>query len=138
APASAERWEAVAVVDPSLYVDPDPALPCPTGEPERMFPLDFAENLIGRRSERRAIYPEVDLSRDHGVSSRHAILYRDADGTLSLLDVGSTNGTRINDQEVTVGVRTPLRDGDQITIGCWTRITVRTVAARPVGGQQQP
>ncbi|MBC8138629.1 MAG: FHA domain-containing protein [Fibrella sp.] len=125
------RWEAVAVVDPALYVDPDPANPLPVGAPERVFPLDFPENLIGRRSERRAIYPEIDLSGDSGVSSRHAIVYREADGSLSLLDVGSTNGSQVNGSEVAPGVRVPLADGDQITVGCWTRITLRAAGGKP-------
>ena len=45
-----------------------------------------------------------------------------------LLDVGSTNGTRLNGVDVLPGVRTPLRDGDEITVGCWTRITIRSHA----------
>ena len=127
------RWEATVTVDPSLYADPDPAQPCPVNQPDRTFPLDFAENLIGRRSDRRAIYPEIDLSSDHGVSSRHTVLYRESDGGLTLLDVGSTNGTQLGGADVPVGVRTPLHDGDQITLGCWTRITIRAVPG-PAGG----
>ncbi len=130
-PDAARRWEAVVIVDGALYADPDPANPLPVNTPERVFPLDFAENLIGRRSERRAIYPEVDLSGDSGVSSRHAILYRETDGALALLDVGSTNGTQINGADVTPGVRMALAPGDQITVGCWTRITLRTSEAKP-------
>ncbi len=129
--ASLHRWEALVVVDPSLYADPDPANPIPVNAPERVFPLDFPENLLGRRSERRAIYPEVDLSGDSGVSSRHAILYREADGALSLLDVGSTNGTQINGTDAVPGVRIPLAPGDQITLGCWTRITLRDAKGKP-------
>jgi pSer/pThr/pTyr-binding forkhead associated (FHA) protein len=117
----------VACVDPSLYADPDPQVPCPTGEPERTFPLDFAENLIGRRSDRRDIHPEIPLS-DPGVSHRHAKLLRQADGSFVLLDVGSTNGTQLNGVDVREGVRTPLQDGDQITLGCWTRLTIRSLA----------
>jgi hypothetical protein len=130
-PDPAKRWEVVVAVDPSLYAEPNPAMPCPAGEPERTFPLDFAENLIGRRSERRAIFPEIDLSNDPGVSSRHAILYREADGSVSLLDVGSTNGTQLNGRDVAAGVRTPLKEGDQVTLGGWTRITVRSVQVAP-------
>ncbi len=118
------RWEAVAVVDPSLYAEPDPAVPCPAGEPARIFPLDLAESLIGRRSARRDIHPEVPLS-DVGVSHRHAKITRQPDGSLILLDLGSTNGTELNGTALLAGVPTPLGDGDQITLGCWTRITVR-------------
>lgn len=116
-------WEITAKVDPALYVDPDPNVPCPTDEPERIFPLDFAENLIGRRSDRKDIHPEIPLP-DPGISHRHAKLLRLPDGNFVLLDVGSTNGTLLNNVEVKPGVRTPLQDGDEIVIGCWTRITI--------------
>lgn len=125
-PSALQSWQVTVAVDPSLYVDPDPAQPCPTGEPERVFPLDLTENLIGRRSDRRDIHPEVPLT-DTGVSHRHAKLLKQADGSLILLELGSTNGTELNGVEVPAGVPTPLADGDQITLGCWTRMTVRTV-----------
>lgn len=117
------RWEAVVRVDPALYTDPDPTLPCPTDEPERVYHLDFAENLIGRRSDRQDIHPEVNL-RDPGVSHRHAKLLRLPEGALALLDVGSTNGTLLNGVNVPEGVKTPLKEGDEITLGFWTRITI--------------
>ena len=95
-------------------------MPCPVNEPERLFPLDFAENLLGRRSDRKDIHPEIPLE-DPGVSRRHAKLLRQPDGSLFVLDVGSSNGTYLNDVEVKPGVRTPVQPGDQITLGCWTR-----------------
>jgi pSer/pThr/pTyr-binding forkhead associated (FHA) protein len=118
------NWEAVVRVDASLYTDPDPAIPCPVTDPERIFPLDLAENLIGRRSDRLDIHPEIPLT-DPGVSHRHAKIYREADGSLSVLDVGSTNATNVNGNEAAAGVRVSLNDGDEITIGCWTRILIR-------------
>ena len=118
------RWEARLTVDPSLNVDPDPALPCPVGEPERVFPLDFPDNLIGRRSEKRGIFPEINVN-DPCASHRHAKIQRQADGSFALLDVGSTNGTQLNGTEVQPNVLTPLKDGDQITLGCWSRITIQ-------------
>jgi hypothetical protein len=120
------RWEALVVVDSTLYTDPDPDIPLPVNEPERTFPLDFAENLLGRRSDRKDIHPEIMVG-DPGVSHRHAKLLRQPDGSFMLLDVGSTNGTRLNGIDVLPGVRTPLRDGDEITLGCWTRITIRSI-----------
>ena len=117
-------WEAIVAVDPALYTDPDPTMPCPVGEPERVYPLDLADNLIGRRSEKRNIFPEINLN-DGCVSHRHAKIQRQPDGSFALLDVGSTNGTSLNGVEIQRGVRTPLQDGDEITLGCWTRITIR-------------
>ena len=124
------HWEIAAVVDGSLYAEPDPNVPLPTNEPERVFLLDFAEMLIGRRSDRKDIHPEIPLA-DPGISHRHAKLQRQTDGSFLLLDVGSTNGTQLNGVDVQPGVRTPLRDGDEITLGCWTRVTVRARQAQP-------
>ena len=124
------HWEISAVVDGSLYAEPDPAIPLPVGEPERNFPLDFAEMLIGRRSDRKDIHPEIPIA-DPGISHRHAKLQRQPDGSFILLDVGSTNGTQLNGVDVQPGVRTPVSDGDEITLGCWTRITVHARPAQP-------
>lgn len=120
-------WEALVQVDPSLYTDPDPSAPCPIGDPDRTFPLDLPESLIGRRSDRLDIHPELPLT-DPGVSHRHAKIYRLPDRSLAFLDVGSTNGSAINGAEAAAGVKIPLKDGDQITVGCWTRITIRQLA----------
>ena len=118
------KWEVAVRVDPALYTEPDPAVPCPVNEPERVFPVDFAENLLGRRSDHKDIHPEIPLE-DPGVSRRHAKLLRQPDGSLLILDVGSSNGTFLNDVEVKPGVRTPVQPGDEITLGCWTRLTLR-------------
>jgi pSer/pThr/pTyr-binding forkhead associated (FHA) protein len=50
---------------------------------------------------------------DSGVSRRHAQLVTGEDGT-AVSDLGSTNGTFVNGAPAG---RTPLRDGDRITIG---------------------
>lgn len=116
-------WDAVLTVDGSLYTDPDPSLPLPS-EPLRTFPLDLAESLIGRRSDKKDIHPEINVN-DPGASHRHAKLLREQDGAITLLDVGSTNGTRLNGVDVAAGVRTPVTDGDQITLGYWTRLLIQ-------------
>ena len=65
----------------------------------------------------------LTLGREHGndlvidhptISSRHARLTRLADGTLSIEDLGSTNGTYINGQRVSRGVARP---GDVVAVG---------------------
>jgi pSer/pThr/pTyr-binding forkhead associated (FHA) protein len=122
-----KRWEVVVTIDPSLYADPDPTLPCPTDETPRVFQLDLPDNLIGRTSISRDIHPEIPRT-DSGVSHRHAKLLRQVDGNFVVRDVGSTNGTSLNGKPVEPGVDEPLNDGDQITLGCWTRIAVRAAS----------
>jgi hypothetical protein len=123
APAEPQHWTLTAVVDPTLR-DPDgPELPA---DPEPLIlALDKPVNLIGRRSEKRAILPEVSLDLDDAVSHRHALLTRGDDGSLTLRDIGSANGTRLNGADVQPLVDTALHDGDQITLGRWTRITLK-------------
>jgi pSer/pThr/pTyr-binding forkhead associated (FHA) protein len=122
----ARYWEAVVAVDPALDVEPDPDMPCPTDTPERTFPLDLPENLIGRRSANRGILPQISLN-DPGISHRHAMIYRNPDGNLMVSDLGSTNGTTLNGsaQPLEAGVKTPVAEGDQLELGRWTRITIR-------------
>jgi len=77
------------------------------GRPGRIFPLAKDRVIIGRLGE-----SDVVLS-DPGVSRRHAEVRRQ-DGGWIISDLGSTNGTRVN--EATIGERT-LEEGDRITIG---------------------
>ncbi len=51
---------------------------------------------------------------DNSVSRRHAVIEPDSDGYL-VLDLGSTNGTFVNDQQVTTP--TVLRDGNFLRVG---------------------
>jgi hypothetical protein len=121
---SAHYWEAVVTVDPSLDVEPDPDTPCPTDSPERTFPLDLPENLVGRRSSSRGIFPQVPLD-DPGVSHRHLMIYRNPDASLSVSDLGSTNGSFLNgsSDRLEAGVKTPVAEDDHVELGRWTRIT---------------
>jgi FHA domain-containing protein len=77
------------------------------GKPGKTYPLIKQRAVIGRLAE-----SDVVLS-DPGASRRHAEVRRDGDEFV-LVDLGSTNGTMVN--ESTVGERT-LQDGDRITIG---------------------
>ena len=119
-------WEAVVNVDPALDVEPDPEAPCPVGDPERSFPLDLAESLVGRRSQSRGVFPVIALS-DPGVSHRHLMIYRDSAGNLTVADLGSTNGTFLNGapDPLEAGVKTVVGPTDRVEIGRWTRITFR-------------
>jgi pSer/pThr/pTyr-binding forkhead associated (FHA) protein len=53
---------------------------------------------------------------DQGVSRRHAEIRRGED-TLTLVDLGSTNGTHLNGQRLIPHQPRVLRDGDEIRMG---------------------
>ena len=120
-PEPAKQWTLVAVIDPTLREPDSPEHP--ENVPPLTVNLDKPVNLIGRKSEKRAIIPEVSLDLDDAVSHRHALLTRGDDGSLTLRDIGSANGTRLNGADAQPLVDTPIHDRDQITLGRWTRLT---------------
>ena len=121
-PAASSSWVLVACADPALKEQgsPDP----PPGLGSFTFTVDKDSSLIGRRSEARGILPEIPLDFDSAVSHRHALLTRQGDGTLLLRDIGSSNGTRVNGADIPPMVDVPVREGDRITLGHWTCLTV--------------
>ncbi len=95
--------------------------------PERRFALTGPQMRIGRRSASRGLEPEIDLTGppvDPGISHLHAVLIAQADGTWSVLDPGSSNGTQVNGADIACGVPVPLRAGDRVCLGAWTVLTV--------------
>jgi predicted component of type VI protein secretion system len=88
--------------------------------------LTGEEVLVGRRSEARTAQPDLELE-DPGVSRRHAMLRRQLDGTWSITDEESTNGTWIDSaaDPIEPGEPTVLTDGSTVHIGAFTRLTIR-------------
>jgi len=74
----------------------------------RIYRLKRGENVIGRDDECDVVLAFT------GVSRRH-VRIRIADEHYTLEDLGSRNGTWINDEPVTTSV--DLRDGDRIRVG---------------------
>ena len=110
--------------------DPTPST-FPEVYPERRITLRRKINLIGRRSRDHGVEPEIDLAihpADRGVSTQHAVL-QIRDSGLTITDLGSTNGTTLNDSNdfLRNGEEIPLADGDRIHVGAWTTITLRQV-----------
>jgi pSer/pThr/pTyr-binding forkhead associated (FHA) protein len=124
-------WIAEVITDGQLYERTAPdGLILPEGRGAVTVVVADAEVAIGRRNESRGIEPAIDLSgplADPAASHRHAVLSRLEDGSYAVTDIGSTNGTTLNDGQVTLepGQPHPLVDGDRIHIGAWTTITVR-------------
>jgi hypothetical protein len=118
-------WEVSVTVDPSLKVEgsPDP----PKDFEPLVAALRAGSNLIGRTSPRRGIHPEVALDHDDAVSHRHGLFEVHTDGKLTVRDIGSSNGTVVNTKEITQLTDVNLKDGDQITLGHWTRLLVKAV-----------
>jgi pSer/pThr/pTyr-binding forkhead associated (FHA) protein len=75
------------------------------------------ETLFGRFDPNAGIPSQIDLSpyggRQKGVSRVHAAIYR-AKHTLSLADLGSSNGTYLNGERLLPQQSRVLRDGDEV------------------------
>lgn len=119
---SPRKWRVVVTVDPALDTEPDADAPCPTDAKPILVAIDRPELLVGRRDDRRDIRPDLALA-DPGASRRHAKLVLDGE-TFHLQDLASTNGTKLNASDVAPGSRHQLGEGDEITLGRWTRIRV--------------
>jgi FHA domain len=128
-------WTAVVTADRAYFErvvaagGPDAAaMEFPGYCPERRFRLSGAEVRVGRRSVSRGLEPEIDLTgppADPGVSHLHAVLIAQPDGTWSVLDPGSSNGTQVNGEDIAAGEAIPLRDGDRVYVGAWTTLTIQ-------------
>jgi hypothetical protein len=129
-------WTAIVVADRDYYEsvvrqnEENKAFTFPPYCPERRVPLDRPQIRIGRRSVSQGIVPEIDLSEapeDPGASHTHAVLLAKPDGTWTLVDPGSTNGTTVNAnaEPIPVNIEVPMRDGDRVHVGVWTTITLR-------------
>jgi len=128
-PAAAAAWELVASADRAQFDKLAPqGLEFPPDYVERRYPLTDDEVKIGRTHE-PAEAPDINLSgapEDPAISHMHAVLERQNDGSYKLRDLGSTNGTTMNDDPtpVSADVGAPLVDGDRIRIGAWTMLTL--------------
>ncbi|WP_432588271.1 FHA domain-containing protein [Streptomyces sp. HD1123-B1] len=136
-PPSPAGWVAVVAPDREYFMammhrsGPEAAgLNLPAYSPEQQLPLNGQQITIGRRRHSTGESPDIDLGRppeDPGVSHQHAVLVQQPDGTWSVVDQDSTNGTTINGGEDPIQpyVPVPLQDGDRVHVGAWTTITVR-------------
>ena len=78
------------------------------------------ETTIGRADPVTGILPDVDLTpvdTSRSVSRRHAKIIRTGEEFHVLEEVGTVNGTYVNEQRIPTGVPVTLHNGDQVKIG---------------------
>jgi hypothetical protein len=99
-----------------------------------VYPLRSSVHVItlGRARDSDVVIP------DRSVSRRHALVKRESDGRLWVLDAGSSNGTSINGRNVLTrgaGPPSPLAPGDTLRLGrmeftCAHAAALREMAAK--------
>ena len=85
------------------------------------------ETTIGRADPVTGILPDIDLTpvdNNRSVSRRHAKIIKTGDDYHVLEEVGTVNGTYVNDQRIPTGVPVTLHNGDLLKIGL---ISMKTV-----------
>lgn len=125
------KFDTRTLVDPATRVaddhfSPDTVLQMQIRGTDEMFelrPQQFEhEIVIGRSTEESVMHPDVDLAdlgaRDLGVSRLHLALRYDGEhNALHVYDLGSSNGSYINNQRLNPHEVRFLRDGDAVRIG---------------------
>ncbi|MCM2314564.1 MAG: cyclic nucleotide-binding domain-containing protein [Thermoanaerobaculia bacterium] len=79
-----------------------------------------SETTIGRADPVTGIRPDIDLAdcdTNRSVSRRHAKILRTEDGYAVIEEVGTVNGTFVNDQRIPTGTPVPVKNGDRVKIG---------------------
>lgn len=97
----------------------------------RRFPLHGSHLLLGRDPMSPVC---ADLSQFTNVSRAHAQL-TSTTGRWFVTDLGSTNGTRLNDVPLTAHRPAPVRPGDELQLGA--HCVIRILAAAPSTGASQ-
>jgi FHA domain len=137
--AAAAGWELVIVADRHYferYAVQEIDFPADV-EPRRLA-LEQTELRVGRGRPGADGPPDgIDLTGaadDPALSRLHAVIARQGDGSYTIEDVGSTNGTEVNGRALPSHDPLTLADGDRIQLGAWTTMTVR----RLEGGEGTP
>ena len=125
---AAGQWRATIAADRAYFEENAiEGVEFPADAPSRTVELPAPQVRIGRRSRSKGTDPEIDLAdSDPGTSHSHALLTLSVDGVWLLSDLGSTNGTYVNDEQkpLTAGQSRALTDGDRVHVGAWTTITL--------------
>lgn len=84
----------------------------------KTFPINKGEAYIGRVDRVTGAVPEIDLSDEDPkrfISRRHAKILKNDNEFLLVEEIGTVNGTFINNQRLATGTPVPLKNGDTLT-----------------------
>ena len=127
-PARAPAPPPVEAPPPAAAPAPAPQAPAAPAVPrlvmddgrELTLPTDKREITIGREDPISGIFPEIDLTpfggETGGVSRQHARLMH-SDGHWVLVDLNSTNYTRVDGNKLDPSVPTPIKNGSRLQFG---------------------
>ncbi len=84
----------------------------------KTFPITRTESYVGRVDRVTGAVPEIDLSDEDPkrfISRRHAKIVKTDDGFVLVEEIGTVNGTFMNNQRLATGTPVPMKNGDTLT-----------------------
>ncbi|MBC8078551.1 MAG: FHA domain-containing protein, partial [Chloroflexales bacterium] len=128
-PVPAEQAAVPLAAEPAATTPAQPAAPVAPAQPrfvlveggaELPLPMDRTEIVVGREDPISQIFPEIDLTpyggEGGGVSRQHARLSH-SNGQWTIVDLNSTNYTRVDGARLDPNRPTLIADGAQIQFG---------------------
>ncbi|HKE75360.1 MAG TPA: FHA domain-containing protein, partial [Acidimicrobiales bacterium] len=102
----------------------------PDDPPAATLTLTGDRATLGRVRSGQAPDVDLTLADDPAVSHHQCAFVRASDGTWSVRDTDSANGTWVNeaDAPLAAGEDHVLADGDRVLVGAWTCLTVHIAA----------
>jgi len=97
----------------------------------KTFPLGKEEAYVGRVDRVTGAVPDIDLSDEDPkrfISRRHAKIVKQEEEFLLVEEIGTVNGTFLNDQRLATGTPVPLKNGDTLTFANITLTFYHTTA----------
>jgi CRP-like cAMP-binding protein len=84
----------------------------------KTFPITKSESYVGRVDRVTGAVPDIDLSDEDPkrfISRRHAKILKDQENFALVEEIGTVNGTFLNNQRLATGTPVPLKNGDTLT-----------------------
>ena len=84
----------------------------------KTFPITKSEAFVGRIDRVTGAIPDIDLSDEDPkrfISRRHAKIVKTNDGFALVEEIGTVNGTFLNNQRLSTGAPASLKNGDTLT-----------------------
>jgi CRP-like cAMP-binding protein len=96
----------------------------------KTFPINKSESYVGRVDRVTGAVPDIDLSDEDPkrfMSRRHAKIVKDDNQYALVEEIGTVNGTFLNNQRLATGTPVPLKNGDTLTFANITLTFYQTV-----------
>ncbi len=96
----------------------------------KTFPITKGESYVGRVDRVTGSVPEIDLSDEDPkrfISRRHAKIVKEDEDFQLVEEIGTVNGTFLNNQRLATGTPVPLKNGDTLTFANITLTFYQTI-----------